>query len=156
VERVPYNYDYSNDEFDGIFLSNGPGDPTECRETIAILKQAMKRNKPIFGICLGAQLLALAAGAKTYKLQFGHRGQNHPCLDLEQDKAILTSQNHGYAIEAESLPSDWKVTFQSLNDGSVEGIAHREFPFSAVQFHPENHPGPVDPAYLFERFYEQI
>lgn len=156
IEKVPYDYDYSEEDFDALFLSNGPGDPTQCMKTVEILKKALKREKPTFGICLGTQLLALAAGAKTYKLQFGHRGQNHPCLDLEKDKALLTSQNHGYAIDEKSLNGDWKVTFVSLNDGSVEGIAHKTLPFSAVQFHPEASPGPVDPAYLFERFYEQI
>ena len=156
IEKVPFDYDYSGEDFDGVFLSNGPGDPASCRETIAILKKAMKKKKPIFGICLGAQILALAIGAKTYKLKFGHRGQNHPCLDLQRNRAILTSQNHGYAIDASTLPPDWKVTFKSLNDESVEGIAHAELPFFAVQFHPESSPGPTDAAYLFDTFYEAI
>lgn len=156
VIRVPYDYDYSQEEYDGVFLSNGPGDPSVCKETIAILRKSLKRNKPLMGICLGAQLLALAIQGKTYKLKFGHRGQNHPCLDLERKVSILTSQNHGYAIEEETLPKDWKVIFRSLNDDSVEGIAHKKLPFFAVQFHPESQPGPNDAFYLFEKFYELL
>ena len=110
----------------------------------------------MMGICLGAQLLALAIGGKTYKLKFGHRGQNHPCFDLEQKKAVLTSQNHGFAIDEKSLPRDWKVYFRSLNDQSVEGILHKSLPFFAVQFHPESHPGPIDAFYLFEKFYGML
>lgn len=156
IVRVPYNYDYSEDEYDGLFLSNGPGNPAVCKETIAILKKNLKRKKPLMGICLGAQLLALAIGGKTYKLKFGHRGQNHPCMDLERKMGILTSQNHGYAIDEKSLPSDWKIFFRSLNDNSVEGIIHKKLPFFAVQFHPESHPGPTDAFYLFEKFYEMF
>ena len=156
IVKVPYNYDYSEEAFDGLFLSNGPGDPAMCKETIAILQKALKREKPTFGICLGAQLLALAIGGQTYKLAFGHRGQNHPCLDIKHAKAILTSQNHGYAIDEKSLPEGWEVTFRNLNDQSVEGIAHKTLPFSAVQFHPESSPGPIDAAYLFDHFYEMV
>jgi carbamoyl-phosphate synthase small subunit len=156
IVRVPYDYDYSQEPFDGLFISNGPGDPSKAKETIAVLRKALPRKKPTFGICLGAQLMALAIGAKTYKLRFGHRGQNHPCLDVLADRAILTSQNHGYAIDQKSLPADWQATFVSLNDGSVEGIAHRTLPYFAVQFHPESHPGPTDAAYLFDKFYEML
>ncbi|MDE3046655.1 MAG: glutamine-hydrolyzing carbamoyl-phosphate synthase small subunit [Verrucomicrobiota bacterium] len=154
--RVPYNYDYTREEFDGLFLSNGPGDPTMCKETITILQKALKLKRPVFGICLGAQILALAIGSKTYKLKFGHRGQNHPCMDLREKKCLLTSQNHGYAIDEKSLPKDWKVMFRSLNDNSVEGIEHRTLPYFAVQFHPEAHPGPTDANYLFKKFYESM
>jgi carbamoyl-phosphate synthase small subunit len=156
VIRVPYNYDYSNDDFDGLLISNGPGDPSKCKETIAILRKNLKKQKPILGICLGAQLLGLAIDAKTYKLKFGHRGQNHPCQDLERKVSILTSQNHGYAIDEKTIPRDWKILFRSLNDGAVEGIAHRKLPFFAVQFHPEGHPGPTDGLYLFEKFYQMM
>ncbi len=154
ITRVPFDYDYSEDDYDALFLSNGPGDPAVCKETIAILKKNLKRGKPVMGICLGAQLLALAIGGKTYKLKFGHRGQNHPCIDLERKVSVLTSQNHGYAIDEKSLPHDWKVYFRSLNDESVEGIIHKKYPYFAVQFHPESHPGPTDAFYLFEKFYE--
>jgi carbamoyl-phosphate synthase small subunit len=153
IERVPYNYDYAKEDFDGVFLSNGPGNPEMYAETIAVLQQAMKREKPIFGICLGAQLLALAAGASTYKLRYGHRGHNQPCIDLESKRCYITSQNHGYAVHEHSLPKDWKVSFRNLNDQTVEGIAHSSLPFSAVQFHPEAAPGPTDTEWLFERFY---
>ena len=156
VVRVPYDYDFTNEEYDGVFLSNGPGDPTHCTATIDILKRAMAVKKPIFGICLGSQLLALAAGAETYKLKFGHRGQNQPCIDVESERCYVTSQNHGYAVDEKSLPKGWKATFRNLNDGSVEGIAHEALPFSAVQFHPEAAPGPTDTRFLFERFYEQL
>ncbi len=156
VVRVPYDYDYTGEEFDGLFLSNGPGDPMVCKKTIAVLQKALKLKKPTFGICLGAQIMALAIGAKTYKLKFGHRGQNHPCMDLDARKCVLTSQNHGYAIDEKSLPRDWKVLFRSLNDQSVEGIKHKRAPFFAVQFHPEANPGPTDADYLFDHFYEML
>jgi carbamoyl-phosphate synthase small subunit len=153
IVRVPFNYDYTQDEYDGVFLSNGPGDPIQCSETIAILKKALAKKKPIFGVCLGSQMLALAAGAKTYKLPFGHRGQNQPCMDLETGKCYITSQNHGFAVDEKTLPQDWKVVFRNLNDGSVEGVAHTSLPFYAVQFHPEASPGPTDTRWFFDRFY---
>ncbi len=156
IRRVPYDYDYSQEEFDGVVLSNGPGDPASYVETIEILKKALRQEKPIFGICLGAQLLALAAGAKTYKLPFGHRGHNQPCIDTASRSCYLTSQNHGYAVAEGSLPKGWRVTFRNLNDGTVEGIAHEVLPFSAVQFHPEAAPGPTDTAWLFEQFFAGI
>jgi len=153
IVRVPYNYDYTDDDYDGIFLSNGPGDPIQCKETIEILKKALLRKKPIFGVCLGSQILALAAGAKTYKLPFGHRGQNQPCMELSSGKCYITSQNHGYAVDEKSLPQDWEVSFRNLNDGSVEGVAHKTLPFYAVQFHPEASPGPTDTRWFFDKFY---
>lgn len=153
VLRVPHDYDYSEEAFDGVFLSNGPGDPTDCVQTIAVLKKAMQKKKPIFGVCLGSQLLALASGAQTYKLTFGHRGQNQPCIDVETKKCYITSQNHGYAVDEKTLSPDWKVTFRNLNDGSVEGIAHIQLPFYSVQFHPEASPGPTDTKWFFERFW---
>lgn len=156
IKRVPYNYDYSEENFDGIFLSNGPGDPAECIETIAILRKAMFKQKPIFGICLGTQLMALAVGAKTYKLRFGHRSQNQPCLHLPTNRCYLTSQNHGYAIDENSLPADWQVIFRNLNDQSVAGIAHRNLPYFSVQFHPEAAPGPEETQWLFKQFYDQV
>ena len=156
VVRVPWNYDFSNDKFDAIVISNGPGDPNMCQDTIANIKRAMISNKPILGICLGTQLLALAGGASTYKLKYGHRSQNQPCLNLETKGCYITSQNHGYAVDAKSLPSDWKVWFTNANDGSVEGIKHRTKPWSAVQFHPEASPGPTDTAWIFDNFLQAI
>ncbi len=156
IKRVPHNYDYSGEDFDGVVLSNGPGDPLSWKEATTVLQKAMQKKKPIFGICLGAQLMALANGAKTFKLPFGHRGQNQPCLECETGKAFLTSQNHGYAIDPESLKDGWLVSFRNLNDHSVEGIKHTHLPFSAVQFHPEAAPGPVDTFYLFNQFFEQL
>ncbi len=156
IKRVPFDYDYSEEEFDGIFISNGPGDPIVCKETVAVLQKALKRKKPVFGICLGAQLLALSIGAKTFKLPYGHRGHNQPCEHLETGRCYLTSQNHGYAIDEKTLPKGWDVTFRNLNDSSVEGIAHQSHPFFAVQFHPEASPGPVDNLWLFETFYQSL
>ena len=156
IKRVPYDYDYSNEPFDAVFLSNGPGDPMRCEETTRILRNAMTKQKPIFGICLGTQLMALAAGAKTYKLPFGHRSHNQPCLHIESNRSYLTSQNHGYAIDEASLPADWRVSFRNLNDHSVAGIAHRSLPFFSVQFHPEAAPGPEDTRWLFQYFYELL
>jgi len=152
VLQVPYDYDYSEEDFDGIFLSNGPGDPTLCTATVEVLKKAMKRNLPLFGICLGAQIMALAIGASTYKLLYGHRGQNQPCIDEKTKRCYLTSQNHGFAIEEKSLPENWRVRFRNLNDGSIEGIEHVSLPFFSVQFHPEAAPGPLDTLSLFEQF----
>ncbi|MFI5270476.1 MAG: glutamine-hydrolyzing carbamoyl-phosphate synthase small subunit [Candidatus Saccharimonadales bacterium] len=156
VTRVPAEYDYTDMDYDGIVLSNGPGDPTDYPETIRIVKKAFEKNKPIFGICLGNQVMALAAGAKTYKLPFGHRGHNQPCMDLTDQKCYITSQNHGYAIKEKSLPKDWVVSFRNLNDESIEGISHKSKPFFSVQFHPEACPGPTDTAWLFERFREVL
>ena len=156
ITRVPFDYNYLQQEYDGILLSNGPGNPLACRQTVTILEKAFLKKKPIFGICLGAQLMALAIQAKTYKLPFGHRGQNHPCECIESGRFFLTSQNHGFAIEENSLPQGWKVTFRNVNDGSVEGICHQELPYFAVQFHPEASPGPNDTMALFEKFYHML
>ncbi|HEX2549111.1 MAG TPA: carbamoyl-phosphate synthase large subunit, partial [Gammaproteobacteria bacterium] len=156
VKRVPFNYDYSDEPFDGVFISNGPGDPMHCTETVAILRKALKKQKPMVGICLGTQLMALAVGAKTYKLPFGHRAQNQPCLDVTSGRCYLTSQNHSYAVDDTTLPNDWEVFFRNLNDQSVEGIQHKTLPFFAVQFHPEAAPGPLDTQWLFQKFYDLI
>ncbi len=156
IKRVPYNYDYTRENYAGVLLSNGPGDPTDYQETIQIAEQAIKNGKPIFGICLGSQLLGLAAGASTYKLPFGHRGHNQPCQDSDSQRSFVTSQNHGYAIDESSLPRTWRVNFRNLNDGSVEGIEHKTKPFFAVQFHPEACPGPTDTKWLFDKFYESL
>jgi carbamoyl-phosphate synthase small subunit len=152
VKRVPADYDYTKEDYDGVVLSNGPGDPTDYPATIAIAREAFKKNKPVFGICLGNQIMALAAGAKTYKLLFGHRGHNQPCMDEKSKRCYITSQNHGYSIDEKSLPKDWTVSFRNLNDKSIEGIRHKRKPFFSVQFHPEARPGPTDTAWLFEKF----
>lgn len=157
IKCVPYNYDYSDEDFDGVLLSNGPGDPTQCQETVEILAKVIsKTNKPIFGICLGSQLMALSIGAQTYKLKFGHRGHNQPCIDVTTNKCYLTSQNHGYAIIETTLPENWDVSFYNLNDKTVAGIKHKEKPFFSVQFHPEAASGPEDTAYLFDQFVAKI
>ncbi len=156
VKRVPYNYDFTHEEYDGVFISNGPGDPMQCTETIAILKKVMNGNKPVFGICLGTQLMALASGAATYKLPFGHRGQNQPCMELATKKCYITSQNHGFAVDENSLSDEWQVSFKNLNDASVEGIEHKTKPFFSVQFHPEASPGPTDTLSLFNKFYQLL
>jgi carbamoyl-phosphate synthase small subunit len=156
IKRVPYNYDFTNEPYDAVFISNGPGDPMQCQETISILRKAMAQRKPTFGICLGTQLMALAIGAKTYKLPFGHRSHNQPCLHTATKRCYLTSQNHGYAVDESSLPSDWRVSFRNLNDQSVAGIEHESLPFFSVQFHPESAPGPEDTKWLFQQFYSQL
>jgi carbamoyl-phosphate synthase small subunit len=156
IKRVPYDYDFSQEAFDGLFISTGPGDPMQCQTTIAQIKKAMAMKKPTFGICLGTQLMALAVGAKTYKLAFGHRSHNQPCLDLSDQRCYLTSQNHGYAVDEASLPADWMVSFRNLNDQTVAGITHRSLPFFSVQFHPEASPGPEDTQWLFKKFYDNL
>lgn len=156
VKRVPHDYDYTQEAYDGVLLSNGPGDPEDYETTVAIARKALALGKPVFGICLGSQLMGLAAGAKTYKLKYGHRGHNQPCLENTTNRGFITSQNHGYAIDAKSLPKDWIVSFKNLNDGSVEGIEHKTKPFFSVQFHPEACPGPTDTGWLFERFYKAL
>ncbi len=154
VKQVPWNYNYTTEfnAIDGILLSNGPGDPKRCTSTIAYAKIALAKKIPQFGICLGSQIQGLAAGAKTYKLKYGHRGQNQPCVYTNTVKCVLTSQNHGYAVRESSLPKDWRVLFTNANDGSVEGIAHKKLPFFSVQFHPEANPGPEDSNSVFDDF----
>ncbi|MBI2314835.1 glutamine-hydrolyzing carbamoyl-phosphate synthase small subunit [Candidatus Daviesbacteria bacterium] len=154
VTRVPWNLDplVEKLDFDGVLVSNGPGDPSQAKQTIANVKAMLDKNIPIFGICLGSQIMALAAGGKTYKLKFGHRGQNQPVQDIKTGKAIITSQNHGFAVDTKSLPGDWQEWFINLNDRTNEGVRHKTKPFMAVQFHPEANPGPVDGGYLFDEF----
>jgi carbamoyl-phosphate synthase small subunit len=152
LTRVPWDYDLGGLDYDGLFLSNGPGDPKACVKTIAQVRRAFVRGKPVFGICLGNQIMALAAGADTYKLPYGHRSQNQPCVEAGTGRCYITSQNHGYAVRAESLPSGWEPWFTNANDGTIEGIRSTDGPFSAVQFHPEGCPGPRDTEYLIERF----
>lgn len=144
------------DNPDGIFLSNGPGDPAELTEIIQNVKDLIGK-KPIFGICLGHQLISLALGGRTTRLKYGHRGTNHPVKDLLKDRVYITSQNHGYVVEENSLDKeDIEITHVNLNDGSIEGIRHKSLPLFSVQFHPEASPGPQDTAYLFEEFLKML
>lgn len=156
VIRVPWDYDFSSEDYDGLFISNGPGDPKQCKATIENIRKELSKEKPIFGICLGNQLLALAAGADTYKLKYGHRSQNQPCYELGTKRCYITSQNHGYAVDESTLLPDWKPWFRNANDETNEGIMHKSKPFFSVQFHPEAAPGPVDTEFLFDKFIELI
>jgi carbamoyl-phosphate synthase small subunit len=156
VIRVPWDYDFLREDFDGVMVSNGPGDPSVNLPTIRHLERAMQARKPIMGICLGHQLLALAAGARTYKLKYGHRGHNQPCVEAGSGRCYITSQNHGYAVDPTSLPPGWEPWFTNANDGSNEGIRHRSRPLLSVQFHPEAAPGPVDSRHLFDDFLDMI
>ncbi len=154
VHVVPYDYPAARvlaDRFDGVFLSNGPGDPEPVSEAIANVKALLGRV-PIFGICLGHQILGIALGGETYKLKFGHHGANHPVKRLASGAVEITSQNHGFAVREESLPQDVRVTHRSLNDRTVEGIESTRYPAYSVQYHPEASPGPHDANYLFDRF----
>lgn len=157
VIRVPFDFDLSRARFgfDGIVISNGPGDPKMLKTTVQNLKNFLDKKIPILGICLGNQLLALAAGGDTYKLKFGHRGQNQPCLDNLTKRCYITSQNHGYAVKPK-LPKDWRTWFINANDQTIEGIRHKNKPFVAVQFHPEANPGPMDTAFIFDDFIELL
>ena len=157
VIRVPWNYDYTTMAFDGLFLSNGPGDPDHCVETVNILKRQMAQSrKPICGICMGNQLLAKAAGANIYKLKYGHRSHNQPVREVGTNRCYVTSQNHGYAVDAATLGRDWRELFVNMNDGSNEGIRHQTNPWFSAQFHPEACSGPVDTEFMFDRFMETL
>ena len=156
VIRVPWDYDISKEEYDGLFISNGPGDPTQCTLTVKNLELAYEKDNPMFGICLGNQLMALASGAETYKLKYGHRSHNQPVLQLETKKAYITSQNHGYAVDNNSLSADWEPLFINLNDDTNEGFRHKSKPFFSTQFHPEASSGPTDTEFLFDEFIDLV
>jgi len=152
VIRIPYGEDFLKENPDGILLSNGPGDPKLCVELIEQTKKAIEFEIPILGICLGSQILALAAGAKTYKLKYGHRSHNQPVNEVGTKRCYITSQNHGYAIDSKTLPEDWREWFTNDNDRTNEGIMHIYKPFFGAQFHPEASPGPDDTEFIFDLF----
>ena len=156
VIMVPWDYDYSNEQFDGLFISNGPGDPKQCGVTIENLKSAFQNEKPIYGICLGNQLMALAAGADTYKLKYGHRSHNQPVIQVGTNNAYITSQNHGFATDNDTLSGQWEPLFINLNDKTNEGIKHKSKPFFSSQFHPEASSGPTDTEFLFDMFMDTV
>lgn len=156
IIRVPWDYDFNAIEYDGLFISNGPGDPDTCGITVKHIREAMKKEKPIFGICMGNQLLAKAGGANTYKLKYGHRSHNQPVRLVGTEKCFITSQNHGFAVDNNTLSDEWAPLFVNMNDGTNEGIQHKNKPFFSVQFHPEAASGPTDTEFLFDRFIEMI
>ncbi len=156
VHVVPWDYPVSHETTDGLVISNGPGDPTKCGATIQHIQAFLRSKKPVFGICLGNQLLALAVGAETGRLPFGHRSQNQPCIDVTTGKVYITTQNHGFHVKSGTLPKGWKEWFVNANDGTNEGISHETLPFSSVQFHPEARPGPTDTAWLFDSFVKKL
>mgnify|MGYP001481296058 CR=1 FL=1 len=152
VLRVPWDFDFSREQADGILISNGLGDPALCEATMHHTRKAMEQNIPILGICLGSQILGLAAGAKTYKMPFGHRAHNQPCLETGTRRCHITSQNHGFAVDGATLPEDWREWFVNTNDESNEGLFHISRPFFGAQFHPEASPGPDDTEFIFDMF----
>ncbi len=156
VIRVPWNYDYHSMQYDGLFISNGPGDPKMCQETITNIGKSLDKDIPVFGICLGNQLMGLAAGADTYKLKYGHRSHNQPVLQTGTDRAYITSQNHGFAVDNNTLGKDWEPLFININDNTNEGMRHREKPYFSTQFHPEASGGPTDTDFLFDIFIDNI
>ena len=153
VIRVPWNYDFTEMEYDGLFISNGPGDPDTCDEAVQNIRKAMSlSDKPIFGICMGNQLLSKAGGATIYKLKYGHRSHNQPVRMVGTERCFITSQNHGYAVDNNTLGTDWEPLFINMNDGSNEGIRHQSKPWFSAQFHPEAASGPTDTEFLFDEF----
>lgn len=160
VLRVPWNFDplfqKNNYEFDALMISNGPGDPKMANEVVKTVKKVIEREIPILGVCLGNQILARAAGAKTYKLKYGHRSQNQPVQDITTGKCYITTQNHGFSVDIDTLPPSWESWFVNLNDKTDEGIKHKKLPFLSTQFHPEACPGPTDTSWVFDRFLSLI
>lgn len=154
--RVPWDYDFTTEDYDGIMLSNGPGNPETCVKTVEHIAKALKQDKPIFGICLGNQLLGLAAGGGTHKLKYGHRSHNQPVRQLGTKKCYITSQNHGFVLDTDTLNKDWEPAFVNVNDDTNEGIKHKTKPFFSTQFHPEASSGPTDTEFLFDVFIDSI
>ena len=152
IIRVPWDYDFNSLDFDGLLISNGPGNPDNCQVTVNHIQRAMQNNKPVFGICMGNQLLAKASGATVYKLKYGHRSHNQPVRMVGTERCFITSQNHGYAVDSTTLNEEWLPLFENMNDGSNEGIRHRYKPWFSVQFHPEAAAGPTDTEFLFDEF----
>lgn len=154
VIRVPWDYDFNNLDFDGLFISNGPGNPDMCEETVMNIRKFISEteSRPCMGICMGNQLLAKATGARIYKLTYGHRSHNQPVRQIGTNRCFITSQNHGYAVDGSTLGSDWRELFINMNDGSNEGIIHKTKPWMSAQFHPEACSGPVDTEFLFDEF----
>lgn len=156
VDLLPWDYNLKDIDYDGLFISNGPGDPKKCESTIQNLSKAINNDKPVCGICLGNQLLGLAAGADSYKLKYGHRSHNQPVLQVGTNNAYITSQNHGFAIDNKTLPSGWSPLFINLNDDTNEGMKHEKKMIFSSQFHPEASGGPTDTEYLFDMFIDNI
>ena len=156
VIKVPWNYDFTKEDYDGLVISNGPGDPTFCKDTISNIKKVTNDEKPIFGICMGNQLLSMASGGEIYKLKYGHRSHNQPVKQIGSNKCFITSQNHGFAVDDTHLDEGWEPYFVNLNDGTSEGIKHKTKPFFSTQFHPEASSGPTDTEFLFDEFLDMI
>lgn len=156
VLRVPYDYDIEKEDYDGVLLSNGPGNPAVYKQLVESVKKIIKKQVPTLGICMGHQILSLAAGGKTYKLKYGHRSQNQPVKTVDSNKCYITSQNHSFAVETKSLPRGWQPWFENLNDYSNEGVRHEKLPFMSVQFHPEATPGPIDTDFIFDEFIKKV
>jgi carbamoyl-phosphate synthase small subunit len=156
VTVVPWDFDITKEKYDGLFISNGPGDPKQCTATINNIRKAFQSDKPIYGICLGNQLMALASGADTYKLKYGHRSHNQPVIKRGTNSAYITSQNHGFATDNNTLTDDWEPLFINLNDETNEGIQHKSKPFFSSQFHPEASSGPTDTEFLFDMFIDTV
>ena len=152
VIRVPWDYDFNSIDYDGLFISNGPGNPDFAETTVANIRKALGTGKPICGICMGNQLLAKAAGASIYKLKYGHRSHNQPVRRVGTNSCYITSQNHGFAVDDKTLPADWEPLFINMNDGTNEGIRHRSKPYFSAQFHPEASSGPRDTEFFFDEF----
>lgn len=160
IYQVPWNYNPFKDtnapKFDTVFISNGPGDARTMPETVETIKEAYNRLIPTFGICLGHQIMTLAAGGDIFKLKYGHRGQNQPVIDASSGRSYITSQNHGFSAVTSSIPKEWRIWFTNLNDNTNEGIHHKNLPFFCVQFHPEAAPGPLDTKWLFDYYFDFV